>query len=109
MRSKTYPLMPKCFGRMTSFASSGIRSSMESSTSFWSWGGKGWRKAGSSRSGASPTRTVTGTEFSVAHYIKGNITPVEAYQLAYEHRNKLLVFDDGERLVGGQRRPLSAP
>ena len=37
-------------------------------------------------------------EFSVCHYAKGNITPVEAYRLAYEHRNKLLVFDDGERL-----------
>ena len=39
-----------------------------------------------------------GNEINVAHYIKGNITPVEAYRLAYEHRNKLLVFDDAERL-----------
>ena len=39
-----------------------------------------------------------GMEFSVAHYIKGNITPVEVYQLAYHHRNKLLIFDDSERL-----------
>ena len=39
-----------------------------------------------------------GTEFSVFHYVKGNVTPVEAYRLAYEHRNKLLVFDDSERL-----------
>lgn len=39
-----------------------------------------------------------GNEINVAHYIKGNITPVEAYRLAYEHRNKLLTFDDAERL-----------
>jgi hypothetical protein len=45
-----------------------------------------------------PRRDREGIEFSVAHYVKGNITPVEAYQLAYEHRNKLLIFDDSERL-----------
>jgi len=39
-----------------------------------------------------------GNEINVAHYVKGNVTPVEAYRLAYEHRNKLLVFDDAERL-----------
>ncbi len=39
-----------------------------------------------------------GTEINVAHYVKGNVTPVEAYRLAYWHRNKLLVFDDAERL-----------
>jgi hypothetical protein len=44
-----------------------------------------------------PRKGRDGTEFSVAHYIKGNITPIEAYKLAYQHRNKLLIFDDGER------------
>jgi len=39
-----------------------------------------------------------GNEINVAHYIKGNITPVEAYRSAYWHRNKLLTFDDSERL-----------
>ena len=45
-----------------------------------------------------PRTDHDGAEFSVAQYVKGNITPVEAYRMAYEHRNKLLVFDDGERL-----------
>ena len=45
-----------------------------------------------------PRKDRDGTEFSVAQYVKGNITPVEAYRMAYEHRNKLLVYDDGERL-----------
>lgn len=45
-----------------------------------------------------PRKAHDGTEFSVAHFAKGNITPVEAYRLAYEHRNKLLIFDDAERL-----------
>jgi hypothetical protein len=44
-----------------------------------------------------PRKDRDGTEFSLAHYIKGNITPVEAYKLAYQHRNQLLIFDDGER------------
>ena len=44
-----------------------------------------------------PRKGSDGTEFSVAHYIKGNITPIKAYKLAYQHRNKLLIFDDGER------------
>lgn len=39
-----------------------------------------------------------GTEISIAYFAKGNVTPVEAYRLAYQHRNKLLVVDDGERL-----------
>ncbi len=46
----------------------------------------------------SPRKDHDGNEFSVASYIKGNITPVEAYALAYRHRNKLLIFDDSERL-----------
>lgn len=45
-----------------------------------------------------PRKDHDGTEISIAHFAKGNITPVEAYRLAYEHRNKLLVFDDAERL-----------
>jgi hypothetical protein len=45
-----------------------------------------------------PHRDSDRSEFSVAHFAKGNITPVEAYRLAYKHRNKLLVFDDAERL-----------
>ena len=39
-----------------------------------------------------------GNEITVAHYQKGNITPVEAHRTAYHNRNKLLVFDDAERL-----------
>jgi len=38
-----------------------------------------------------------GDEFFPAHYIKGNVTPVEAFQLVHAHQNKLLVFDDSER------------
>jgi len=45
-----------------------------------------------------PYKDHAGNDIDVAHYIKGNVTPVEAYRLAYEHRNKLLVFDDAERL-----------
>jgi hypothetical protein len=45
-----------------------------------------------------PRKGHGGAEYSFAHFAKGNITPVEAYRLAYEHRNKLLVFDDAERL-----------
>ncbi len=45
-----------------------------------------------------PCKAHDGTDISVAHYIKGNITPVEAYRLAFQNRNKLLVYDDAERL-----------
>lgn len=45
-----------------------------------------------------PYKDRDGVEVSAAHYIKGNVTPVEAYRIAYQHRNKLLVFDDAERL-----------
>jgi len=45
-----------------------------------------------------PHRSSDGTTLATAHYVKGNITPVEAYRVAFEHRNKLLVFDDAERL-----------
>jgi hypothetical protein len=45
-----------------------------------------------------PYTDQDGDEIDVAHYCKGNVTAVEAYRLAYEHRNKLLVFDDAERL-----------
>ncbi len=45
-----------------------------------------------------PYRDRDGNEIDVAHYVKGNVTPVEAYRLAYWNRNKLLVFDDAERL-----------
>lgn len=45
-----------------------------------------------------PRRMGNEVEFSVAHYVKGNVTPVEAYRIAFEHRNQLLVFDDAERL-----------
>ncbi|MEI8372583.1 MAG: hypothetical protein WCJ35_07090 [Planctomycetota bacterium] len=45
-----------------------------------------------------PYHDRDGNEINVAHYVKGNVTPVEAYRLAYEHRNKLLIFDDAERL-----------
>ena len=45
-----------------------------------------------------PYKDRDGHEISVAHYIKGNVSPVVAYQLAYHHRHKLLVFDDAERL-----------
>lgn len=45
-----------------------------------------------------PYKDRDGNEVCVAHYIKGNITPVEAYRAAYWHRHKLLVFDDAERL-----------
>jgi len=47
-----------------------------------------------------PYKDRDGHLVSVAHYIKGNSSPVVAYQLAYEHRNKLLTFDDAERLWG---------
>jgi hypothetical protein len=45
-----------------------------------------------------PYKDCSGHDIDVAHYVKGNITPVEAYRLAFEHRNKLLIFDDAERL-----------
>jgi hypothetical protein len=45
-----------------------------------------------------PCKDRDGNEFSVAYYVKGNITAPEAYRLSYLHRNKRLVFDDGERL-----------
>lgn len=45
-----------------------------------------------------PYKDHAGNDIDVAHYVKGNVTPVEAYRLAYEHRNKLLIFDDAERL-----------
>jgi hypothetical protein len=45
-----------------------------------------------------PYKDRAGNDIDVAHYAKGNITAVEAYRLAYENRNKLLVFDDAERL-----------
>ncbi len=45
-----------------------------------------------------PRKDRDGIECSVACYSKGNITPIEAYQLAFANRNKLLVFDDAERL-----------
>ena len=45
-----------------------------------------------------PYRDRDGQEVSIAHYIKGNITAVEAYRVAYEQRHKLVVYDDGERL-----------
>jgi hypothetical protein len=45
-----------------------------------------------------PRRDRDGAELSTAHYVKGNITPVGAYRVAYRNRNRLLVFDDAERL-----------
>lgn len=45
-----------------------------------------------------PYKDRDGNEISVAHYIKGNVSPVVAYQRAYMHRNKLLTLDDAERL-----------
>ncbi|MCE5302803.1 MAG: hypothetical protein LLF97_06795 [Planctomycetaceae bacterium] len=45
-----------------------------------------------------PYKDRNGQEISVAYYVKGNVSPVVAYELAYFHRNKLLVFDDAERL-----------
>ena len=49
-----------------------------------------------------PYKDCAGNDIDVSNYIKGNVTPVEAYRLAYEHRNKLLVFDDAERLWADQ-------
>jgi hypothetical protein len=45
-----------------------------------------------------PHKDREGQQVCVAHYLKGNITPVEVYRAAYENRNKLLVLDDAERL-----------
>jgi len=45
-----------------------------------------------------PRRGSDGTEFVVAHYVRGNVTAARAYRIAYEHRNKLLVLDDAERI-----------
>ena len=45
-----------------------------------------------------PRKDRDGNPYTIAHYVKGNVTPVEAYKLAYENRDKLLVFDDAERL-----------
>ena len=45
-----------------------------------------------------PYKDRDGQEVCTAHYIKGNITPVVAYQEAYHNRHKLLVLDDAERL-----------
>jgi hypothetical protein len=45
-----------------------------------------------------PQKDRDGQEVCVAHYIKGNITPVVAYQEAYRHLHKLLILDDAERL-----------
>ena len=45
-----------------------------------------------------PYKDRDGQEVSVAHYLKGNITPVVAYQESYRHLHNLLVFDDAERL-----------
>jgi hypothetical protein len=45
-----------------------------------------------------PYKDHSGNDIDVAHYVKGNVSAVEAYRLAYHNRNKLLVFDDAERL-----------
>lgn len=45
-----------------------------------------------------PRKDRNGNEFSIAHYIKGNVSAPEAYRLCYLNRNQLLVFDDAERL-----------
>lgn len=61
-------------------------------------GRPGLAKSREFEEGCQPRRDRDGMEFSIARYIKGNVTPVEAYRLAYRHRNQLLVFDDAERL-----------
>jgi hypothetical protein len=64
-------------------------------------GKQGLGKSHEFEEGCRPYKNRDSEEISVAHYIKGNITPIEAYRAAYEHRNKLLVFDDAERLWAG--------
>lgn len=61
-------------------------------------GRQGLAKSREFEEGCKPRMGQNGAAIPVAHYAKGNITPVEAYVLAYEHRNQLLVFDDCERL-----------
>ncbi len=61
-------------------------------------GRQGLAKSWEFQSRCAPTKDRHGNEISLAYYVKGNVTPVEAYRLAYEHRNKLLIFDDSERL-----------
>lgn len=47
-----------------------------------------------------PQKDRNGLEINIAHYIRGNISPVVAYREAFVNRNKLLVFDDAERIWG---------
>jgi hypothetical protein len=61
-------------------------------------GRQGLAKTWEFEEGCKPRKDRNGNEFSVAHYVKGNITAPEAYRLSFRHRNKLLVFDDSERL-----------
>jgi hypothetical protein len=61
-------------------------------------GRRGLSKSYEFKQRCQPSRDPAGNAIDVAHYVKGNVSPVEAYRLAYGNRNKLLVFDDAERL-----------
>jgi hypothetical protein len=61
-------------------------------------GRHGLSKSWEFEQGCQPYKDRDGHRVCVAHYVKGNVTPIQSYRLAYQHRNKLLVFDDAERL-----------
>ena len=98
MRSKTIPADAEVLRTFDEFR--GFRDSFFNAELYFLLvvGRQGLAKSWEFEERCRPRKDHDGTEFSVAHYIKGNVTPVEAYRLAYQHRNKLLIYDDGERL-----------